>query len=113
MDANATVTIHGSEWKLADLQPMIESCRKRQWRRQRWARRDALVQRNGGMTVPYVGQSYNPSEFQVVPGGWKRNMCEICGWELFESIDEQHSAGYTDGRRWICSECHDSVIRRS
>jgi len=112
MDANATVTIHGSKWKLSALQAMIDNCRKRQWRQQRWTRRDALMQLSGGMTVPYVGQPYEPSEFEVVRGGWKRNVCEICGWELFESDDKQHSVGYTDGRRWLCSECHDNLIRR-
>lgn len=113
MDANARVTIHGSEWKLADLKDIIDSLRKRQWKRQRWTQRDALVQRGGGMTVPYVGQPYNPKEFEVVRGGWKRNLCEICAWELFESTDERHSSGYTDGHRWICSECHDRLLRRS
>lgn len=112
MDANAIVTIHGTRWKLADVQNIIDHCRKRQWRRQHWAKRDALVQRGGGMTIPYFGQSYDPKEFEVVRGGWKRNLCEICNWELCESDNEQHTVGYTDGRQWICSECHDQFIRR-
>ncbi len=111
MDANATVVIHGSTYKRADLQAMIESFSKRQWRRQRWTRRDALVQRGSGMIVPYVGQPYDASEFEMVRGGWKRNLCEICGWELVESSDEQHGFGYTDGSRWLCSECHDRLLQ--
>jgi hypothetical protein len=112
MDANAIVVIHGVEWKLADLRARIEECRRRQWRRQRWARHDALVHRGDGMALPYVGQPFDPAEFEVVRGGWTRNFCEVCRWELFESDDPQHSVGYTDGRRWICSECHDRYIRR-
>lgn len=111
MDANTIVTIHGAKWKLADVQNMVDHCRKRQWRQQQWRRRDALVQR-AGMRIPYFGQPYNPNEFEMVPGGWRRNLCEICTWELCESDDEQHSIGYTDGRLWICSECHDQFIHK-
>lgn len=112
MDAKARVLIHGRERKLADLQAVIEMCRKRSWRKQRWAKRDALVQRGGGMVVPYIGQPYDPAVFEVVRGGWKRNLCEICGWELHESPDEQRSFGFTDGRQWLCAECYDHFFRR-
>ena len=112
MDANATVLIHGKDRQLAGLQPLVDNCRKRQWRRQRWTQRDALVQRGGGMVVPYIGQPYDPAVFEMVPGGWKRSLCEICGWELFASGDEKRSMGYTDGRQWICSECYDHFFRR-
>jgi hypothetical protein len=113
MGANNTVMIHGSPLRLADIEPTIESCRKKPWRQQRWTRRDALVQRGGDMTVPYQGQPYDPKEFELVRGGWKRNMCEICWWELLESENPEHSVGYTDGRRWICSECHYNFFKRT
>lgn len=112
MDASDTVFIHGNQVKRSEVKDMVESFRKRQWRRQRWTHRDALVQRGGGMMVPYVGQPYNPAEFEVVRGGWKRNLCEICSWELCESSEEAHAFGYTDGHRWICSECHDRLVRK-
>lgn len=90
----------------------VEICRKHEWRKQRWATRDALVQKQGGMTVPYWGQAYNPAEFQVVKRGWKRNLCEICFWELCESEDLEHSLGCTDGHRWLCIECYDQFIQK-
>lgn len=111
MNPSDTVTIHGEPWNRAELAPKVEECRKRQWRKQRWMPRDALVQREGGMTVPYWGQAYNPAEFELVRGGWKRNLCEICFWELCESTDLQHFMGYTEGRRWLCIECHDLFIQ--
>lgn len=112
MDPNATILIHGDEWKLSDLQAKVEEYRRRQWRRQHWTHHDALVHRQGGMMLPYVGQAYDQAEFELVRGGWKRNLCEICRWELCESDDEQHATGYTDGLRWICTECYDFLVRR-
>lgn len=112
MDASAKVVIHGEEWILADIQPMIENCRKRIWRQQRWVPRDALVQRGGDATLPYFGQPYNPAEFELMRGAWKRNLCEICSWELCESSDATHATGYTEGRRWLCNECYEKFIRR-
>jgi hypothetical protein len=110
MASDYTVLIHGSEWKLADVQGLIANCRKRQWRRQHWVCRDALVQR-AGTTLLYIGQEYDPADFELVHGGWKRDHCEICWWELFESNDEEHAFGYTDGRKWICSECYHLFIK--
>ena len=112
MDANDTVSIHGSPWKMADLAPLIQRCRSRTWRQQRWVKRDALVERGSGLTLPYQGQPYNPVEFELVRGGWKRNTCEICWWDLMESDKPEHAVGYTDGRQWLCSECHDRFIKK-
>ena len=69
-------------------------------------------QGNKQQQIPYVGQAYDQAEFELVRGGWKRNLCEICRWELCESDDEQHATGYTDGLRWICTECYDFLVRR-
>jgi hypothetical protein len=107
MEPNTAAMIHGEKWNLADLAPKIEQCRRGNWNRQPWKPRDALVQRAGGMVMPYYGQAYNPEDFEVVRLGWKRNLCEICYWELCESADPQRSIGYTDGRQWLCIECYD------
>jgi len=45
MTQDSTVTIHGSEWKRADVQEEVAYCRGLQWRREPWVCRDALVQR--------------------------------------------------------------------
>jgi hypothetical protein len=112
MDTNSVVTIHGEKWQLSDRAPKLEDCRKRQWRKQRWVKRDALTHRDSGMIVPYLGQAYSTTEFEVVRGGWTKNLCEICFWELCESDSLHHSMGYTDGRRWLCIECHDLMARK-
>jgi hypothetical protein len=110
MASLSKVMIHGSEWNLADIAEAIADCRKRPWRLQAWRPRDALVQNTTDTVLPYVGQQYDPAEFKLVRGAWKRDHCEICYWELFESPDQSHSTGYANGQRWICAECHERFI---
>ncbi len=109
MTQDATVTIHGSEWRRADIDGEVVYCRGLQWHREPWVRRDALVQRTGTTSL-YVGQRYDPAYYELVRGGWSHDHCEICWWTLSEGGDEEHSVGYTDGRRWICSECYHQFI---
>src|SRR5437764_9241429 len=40
----------------------------------------------------------NSSEFELVKGGWKKDRCAICRWELFESDDASHGIGFTNGK---------------
>ena len=102
--------IHDSEWQRALLEEAAASCRGRDWRRERWVRRDALIERGGCSSRLFVGHSYDAAHFELVRGGWSHDHCEICWWDLFETEDEQHSIGYTDGRQWICSECYQQFV---
>jgi len=52
----------------------------------------------------------NSSEFALVQGGWKKDHCAICYWELFESDDASHGIGFTNGKDWVCTECHQKFI---
>ncbi len=58
MKQETTVRIHGSDWKLADVEDAVAFCREHQWRREPWVRRDALVQRTGTTSL-YTGQRYS------------------------------------------------------
>ena len=109
MTQEATVRIHGSDWKLADVEDAVAFCREHRWRREQWVRRDALVQRTGTTSL-YTGQRYDPAYCELVRGGWSHDHCEICWWTLSEGGDEEHSVGYTNGGRWICSECYRHFI---
>jgi len=110
MTQEATVRIHGSDWKLADVEDAVAFCQEHRWRREQWVRRDALVQRTGTTSL-YTGQRYDPAYCELVRGGWSHDHCEICWWTLSEGGDEEHSVGYTVGGRWICSECYGHFIK--
>jgi hypothetical protein len=50
-------------------------------------------------------------EFDLVKGGWKKDMCTICGWELSQTSGEDHSACYSNGRDWVCTECFEKFLK--
>ncbi len=64
------------------------------------------MRHDGGRRALYVGQHFDPAEYRVVDDGWEQDLCEICGWDLFQTSDLEHGAGYTDGGNWICTECY-------
>lgn len=104
------VTIHGYQWKWADLIEAIEFCRTLVWKRATWKPRDALVHKRGGATSLYLGQHFDPAKIDLVNGGWNHDHCEICWWTLCETENTEEGVGYTDGRCWLCKECYSQFI---
>jgi len=47
----------------------------------------------------------------LVKDGWKKDLCAICRWELFEAEDD-HGTGFTNGRDWLCTECYEKFWDR-
>ena len=108
---DATVVIHGDEWKRADIDAALESCRSRTWVRQVWRRSPALVHRRGSRVSQYRGQAFDPAKIDLVPDGWTHDHCAICYWTLGESEDPDVGVGYTDGDGdWVCLECHSQFL---
>jgi len=91
MDPDEIVTIHGDPWKWRDIAESVDWCRSRQWKREHW-KPPRLSKSSGGIS---------PHEH-----------CEICWWTLAESPESEDGIGYTDGYRWICTECHDRFIQQ-
>ncbi len=106
------VSIHGSEWRLADIRDAIAACRASSWEHRQWQRRPALVDRDGTKATPYVGQAYDPALSRVEPEGWDHDHCEICWWMLTDSDDPDRSVGFVSPKEtWLCVECYDRFIR--
>ncbi len=80
------------------------------WERRPWKPRDILVDKQTGRVMFYTGQSFDPARFDLTQGGWKRDHCAICSWQLYESDEPLHGIGYTNGRDWVCTECHDKFL---
>jgi hypothetical protein len=64
--------------------------------------------RNVSLELNLAEESLN---FELIKGGWKKDRCTICCWELFESQDD-HGTGYSNGRDWLCLECYDKFWAR-
>lgn len=103
-----TVEIHGANWNVDYVRDAVQLCRfyKWHWRLAGWTPRDIAVERQTGRVSFDVRLAGDPEKFELVKGGWKKDHCFICRWELFESGDNHDSTGYTKGHDWLCTECH-------
>jgi len=111
-----TVEIHGSRWNVDYVRDAVQLCRAYNWHWHKaiWTPRDVAVHKNTGRVSFDLGLAKDSADFSVVKGGWKKDHCFICRWELFESADDaDHGTGYTNGHDWLCSECYGKFWERS
>jgi len=108
-----TVMIHGSLFDLKYVRDAVSRCRVRNWHWQKtsWAPRDVVIHRKSGKASFDLALAADSENFELVKGGWTKDHCAICRWEFFVSSDD-HGAGYTNGRDWICLECFDKFWER-
>lgn len=108
-----SVEIHGVSWDTRQIHAAIRRCRAYNWhwRKETWVPRDVVIETKTGRCSFELTLAAESEAFQLVKGGWKKDYCAICQWELFESQDE-HGSGYTDGREWVCNECYEKFWQR-
>jgi len=107
--ADYTVEIRESKLKVSDVQQVVGRLREYAWHWQKcsWKPRDIVVARKGGTVSFDLSLAQDAENFEFVKSGWKKDHCAICRWELFESAEDKvHGVGYTNGREWLCTECH-------
>jgi len=107
------VTIHGLPFKLDDVLGEVRRCRlhKWHWRKTSWKPQDCVTEKQSGKVSLDMTLPADSANFEVIKGGWKKDRCTICSWELFESQDD-HGIGYTNGRDWVCLECFERFWQR-
>jgi hypothetical protein len=108
-----TVEIHGSRWNVDYVRDAIQLCREYNWHwhKAAWMPRDIAIDRKTGRFSFDLSLAEDSPNFALVNGGWKKDHCVICRWELFESNDDlQHGTGYTNGREWLCMECYEKFL---
>jgi hypothetical protein len=107
------IQIHGSFWDADYIRDAVARCREYSWHwhKRSWTPRDVVVYREDGSVSFDVSLVEDPAHFDLAKAGWKKDHCVVCRWELFESQDEpEHGIGYTNGREWLCTECHENFI---
>jgi len=111
--AAETVQIHGLWWNADYIRDAVQRCRRHNWHWHKalWKPRDLVVHRKSGKLSFDLALAEDAANFEVVKGGWKKDYCAVCGWELFESED-QYGTGYTNGDQWLCLECFDKFWQR-
>jgi hypothetical protein len=107
-----TAEIHGKKLNAESLRPVVARLREHHflWERRLWQPRDVVYEREGNRFSFDLGVAQDTDKFVLVRGGWRKDRCTICQWELFESDDATHSLGFTNGRDWICDECYGKFI---
>lgn len=107
------VQIHGL-WREANaIQERVKQCKlyNWHWRKATWKPRNLTVEKSTGKISFDISLAEDTANFEIIPAGWKKDRCAICGWELFESADD-HGSGYTNGRQWVCLECYEKFWQR-
>jgi hypothetical protein len=103
------VHLHGEAWDLSNIEERVQDLVKFAWRRREWIPLDVLIDSETGH-VCFDVEPPHESNFRLVSGGWPRERCLICRWELNADGGEDHSVGYTNGRSWVCAECYEQFL---
>lgn len=110
-DAEGTesVEIHGQAWNLNYVQAHAKTLDKFAGSKREWKPLDVLVESETGRICFDVKPPHD-ARFKFVPGGWRRDWCLICGWELNVYGGAERSIGYTNGKQWLCVECYEKFF---
>jgi len=88
---------------------MAVELRKQKLSLELWRKRPALTSIDGKQVTLYIGQSYDTTKFSVIPDGWDHDHCEFC-WSTISDRQDEINKAYTNGKKWICPKCFQSVI---
>jgi hypothetical protein len=108
-DERTIVFIHGEAWDLNNVEERVRELVKFAWRKREWKPLDVLIDLETSHVCFDTNPPHEPN-FRLVSEGWPRERCLICSWELNADGGAAHSIGYTNGRVWVCAECHDQFL---
>lgn len=111
-DSFDIVGIHGAGWDVGYVRSTVAELQKFAWRKREWKPIDVLKEINMGRIFFDLSMREDPG-FEFVPGGWPRELCALCHWELKADAGPEHADGYTNGREWVCSECYEKFLGSS
>jgi hypothetical protein len=109
-----TVEIHGSARNVDHVHDAVKRCQEYSWHWHpcSWHPRDIVIDLKSGALSFELSLAEDPANFRLVKGGWKKDHCAVCRWELFETADTDHGSGYTNGLHWLCTECYEKFWKR-
>lgn len=105
------VEIHGKKFDAQAVDLQADKLRKFAWLRRAWKPMDAVVDNEAG-GVLFDASIADGRRYQLLPGGWTREPCTICGWDLQAEGDPERTEGFTNGRLWLCAECYHRFVER-
>jgi len=106
----ALIKIHDEEWSAGYVQAAAKGWLRFFWNKQEFKAPDIVIHRADDRISFDSKLAQNSADFELSAGGWKEETCRICYWQFEESDDPQRSAGYTNGRDWLCLECYERFV---
>jgi ATP-dependent Clp protease ATP-binding subunit ClpA len=103
------VEIHGVRRNAERIRDAVQRCRmyNLHWEKRSFTNVDIVIARKTGKISFDLALTSDSANFELVKGGWKKDRCFVCRWELFETKDDaDHGTGYTNGHDWLCTECY-------
>jgi hypothetical protein len=105
------IEIHGKPFPVAAVNNWADKFRQFAWIRRDWKPIDVLVDgQEGGICFDLAVQ--DDPRYKFVSGGWTKEPCVICGWELSAEGGPEHTEAFTNGRQWLCAECYHRFVAK-
>lgn len=111
-EGTTMVMIHGRSYPSGYIESAVTQAQSFFWNHRKFVAPDIVVHRGDKRISFDLKLSETSPEFELVKGGWKENVCKICAWEFAESDDAERGSGYTNGRDWVCRECHEKFLTK-
>ncbi len=107
-----TISLHNTEHDQEAIRATVSRCRSMlwHWTKKPWHPQDIVVRRSDGRISFDLSLAEDTATFQLVQNGWNHDLCSICGWKLYVANEPECSTGYTNGRIWVCLECHQTFL---
>jgi len=105
------VEVHGKSLPLPVISKLAAKLGRFAWIRRDWKPIDVVVDNEQGGICFDLAVKDDP-RYELVPGGWAKEPCVICGWELTAEGGPEHSEAFTNGRQWLCAECYHRFVTK-
>src|SRR5579863_4532535 len=113
--SGGTVEVHGIHRNAERIRDAVQRCGRYNWHweKRSWTNIDIAIEKKTGKASFNLSLAKDAEKFELVRGGWKKDRCFVCGWELFESQDDaDRNTGYSNGHYWLCTECYTKFWER-
>ena len=85
--------------------------RQFKWEAKEWTNLDAMRPLEGGETLQYIEELFDPEEYELLKDGWNKEQCFICMRSISdEESDSSDKSGHTNGDVWMCNSCHSMFM---
>jgi len=95
-----------------ELREIATDFRSLKWDRKLWTNQPALVAKSGKSVCQYLGQEFDPNEYDLVDNAWNHDHCEFCNVTIKDCDSGRCiTEGYVNEGTWLCPDCFEHIIK--